>query len=578
MTAGNPQRPRQILNLGWTLPARSLLAIGLLALTCAVYAQVGGHDFVDWDDPVGILDNPALRATGPIDAVERAFTSTLNANWIPLTVLSLQASYAAHGLEPAGYLLANVALHATAVLLLFLALARMTRAPGACFFVAALFAVHPLHVESVAWASARKDVLSGAFWMAALYAHARHAEAPRRGSSLWVLLCVAGALLSKPTAVTLPCVLLLLDYWPLGRLGERRAWLEKIPQFVLVTAASATTLAVQGAQRAMSYGEQMSPLLRLTVGVEAYAIYLGQAVWPRSLAYFYPHPALLGEIRWLPGVLAALLLAALSAGALALRRSHPHLIVGWLWYVGTLIPVIGWVQVGGQAHADRYTYLPLVGLAIAVVFEGQRATAGRPRARKAVVATGMLIVGVLAGAASRQVAVWHDSLALKSHAVEVTQPNFVAYQGLASALVRAGRLDEAEPYLKQAAEMNPSAADPLLDLADLAARRGRSDEALALYRDVTRQHPDDARAQANLGLALARSGQTAEGRIHLERALELGRPRSVSTRRWAGVELALARLCEAASDSECARLHYGRGLSGRPDDDAARQRLEKLAP
>ena len=539
---------------------------------------MGGHDFVDWDDPVGILDNPALRATGPIDAVERAFTSTLNANWIPLTVLSLQASYAAHGLEPAGYLLANVALHATAVLLLFLALARMTRAPGACFFVAALFAVHPLHVESVAWASARKDVLSGAFWMAALYAHARHAEAPRRGSSLWVLLCVAGALLSKPTAVTLPCVLLLLDYWPLGRLGERRAWLEKIPQFVLVTAASATTLAVQGAQRAMSYGEQMSPLLRLTVGVEAYAIYLGQAVWPRSLAYFYPHPALLGEIRWLPGVLAALLLAALSAGALALRRSHPHLIVGWLWYVGTLIPVIGWVQVGGQAHADRYTYLPLVGLAIAVVFEGQRATAGRPRARKAVVATGMLIVGVLAGAASRQVAVWHDSLALKSHAVEVTQRNFVAYQGLASALVRAGRLDEAEPYLKQAAEMNPSAADPLLDLADLAARRGRSDEALALYRELTRQHPDDARAQANLGLALARSGQTAEGRVHLERALELGRPRSVSARRWAGVELALARLCEAASDSECARLHYGRGLSGRPDDDAARQRLEKLAP
>ena len=578
MTAGNPQRPRQILNLGWSLPARSLLAIGLLALTCAVYAQVGGHDFVDWDDPVGILDNPALRATGPIDAVERAFTSTLNANWIPLTVLSLQASYAAHGLAPAGYLLANVALHAIGALLLFLALSRMTRAPGASFFVAALFAIHPLHVESVAWASARKDVLSGVFWMAALYAHARHAETPRRGSSLWVLLCVAGALLSKPTAVTLPCVLLLLDYWPLGRLGERRAWLEKLPQFVLVAAAGATTLAVQGAQRAMSYGEQMSPLLRLTVGVEAYAIYLGQAVWPRNLAYFYPHPALLGEIRWLPGVLAALLLAVLSAGALALRRSHPHLIVGWLWYLGTLIPVIGWVQVGGQAHADRYTYLPLVGLAIAVVFEGQRATAGRPRARKAAVATGILIVGMLAGAASRQVAVWHDSLALKSHAVEVTQPNFVAYQGLASALVRAGRLDEAEPYLKQAAEMNPSAADPLLDLADLAARRGRSDEALALYRELTRQHPDDARAHANLGLALARSGQTAEGRVQLERALELGRPRSVSARRWAGVELALARLCEAASDSECARLHYGRGLSGRPDDDAARQRLEKLAP
>ena len=234
---------------------------------------------------------PALRATGPIDAVERAFTSTLNANWIPLTVLSLQASYAAHGLEPAGYLLANVALHATGVLLLFLALARMTRAPGASFFVAAVFAVHPLHVESVAWASARKDVLSGVFWMAALYAHARHAEAPRRSSSLWVLLCVAGALLSKPTAVTLPCVLLLLDYWPLGRLGERRAWLEKIPQLVLVAAASATTLAVQGSQRATSYGEQLSPLLRLAVGVEAYAIYLGQSVWPRGLAYFYPHPA-----------------------------------------------------------------------------------------------------------------------------------------------------------------------------------------------------------------------------------------------------------------------------------------------
>ena len=560
------------------MPVRSLLALALLALTCAVYAQVGGHAFVDWDDPVGILDNPALRATGPVDAVVRAFTSTLNANWIPLTVLSLQANYAVHGLEPAGYLFANLALHAAGVLLLFLALARMTRAPGACFFVAALFAVHPLHVESVAWASARKDVLSGVFWMAALYAHARHAEAPRRGSSLAVLLCVAGALLSKPTAVTLPCVLLLLDYWPLGRLGERRAWLEKIPQLVLVAAASATTLWVQASQRATSYGEQLSPLLRFAVGIEAYAIYLGQFVWPRGLAYFYPHPAMLGEIRPLPFVLAALLLAGLSAGTFVLRRSHPHLIVGWLWYLGTLVPVIGWVQAGGQAHADRYMYLPLIGLAIAVVFEARRATAERPRLRRAAAATGVASVLLLAGVASRQVAVWHDSLALKSHALDVTQRNFVAYQGLAAALVRAGRLDEAAPYLKQAAEINPGAADPLLDLADLEAHRGQTDEALALYREVTRQHPDHARARANLGLALVRAGQTAEGRVQLERALALGRPRSVSVRRWAAVELALARLCEAASDVECARLHYARGLRDRPDDAAARERLEKLAP
>ena len=539
---------------------------------------MGSHEFVDWDDPAGILENPALRATGPLDALERAFTSTLNANWIPLTVLSLQASYAAHGLEPAGYLYANVALHAVAVLLLFLALARMTRAPGASFFVAAVFAVHPLHVESVAWASARKDVLAGVFWMAALYAHARHAEAPRRGSALLVLACLAGALLSKPTAVTLPCVLLLLDYWPLGRLGERRAWLEKLPQLALVAAASATTLLVQGSQRATSYGDQLSPLLRLSVGIEGFAIYLGQSVWPHPLAYFYPHPAMSGANPLLPAALAAALLAALSLGALALRRSHPHLIVGWLWYLGTLVPVIGWVQAGGQAHADRYMYLPLVGLAIAVVFEARRATALQPRARSAAAAAGVAIVLVFAAVAWRQVAVWQDSLALKSHAVAVTEHNVVALQGLAAALVRAGRLDEAEPYLKQAAEINPDAADPLVDLADLEARRGSSEQALALYREAARRHPEHARAHANLGLALVRAGQAAEARDQLERALALGRPRSVSVRHWAGVELALARLCEAASDFECARLHYGRGLSDRPDDTAARQRLEALTP
>jgi len=553
------------------------LCVLLVAATWAVYGQAAEHAFVDWDDPVGILRNPALAASGPADAVVKAFTSTLNANWIPLTVLSLQVNHALHGLEPAGYLLGNVALHTASALILFLALARMTGCVLPAFFVAALFALHPLHVESVAWASARKDALSGLFFTAALYAHARHAEKPRTGSIALVTLCGAGALLSKPTAVTLPFVLLLLDYWPLRRFGDlRTVALEKLPLFALVAAASAITFSVQTADRATTFGEVLPFTLRLAVVTESYGIYLWQSLWPVDLAYFYPHPVLVEQMALQGIALSGVAVLLLSVGAWLLRRSRPHLLVGWLWYLGMLVPVVGWVPVGAQAHADRYMYLPLVGLSVAVVFELARVAAGRRAVQVTFCMGGTAVVAVLGFLAWKQVGVWSDSIALKAHAVAVTRNNFVAHHGLGLALVRAGRLEEAAPQLERAAELNPDRPDPSLDLADLEMRRGNASAALVRYREVARRHPENARVHANLGLALARQGRRDEARTHLEQAAQLGRPRRVPPERWAGVDFALARLLEERGETEGARDHYRRGLEGQPGNDAMGRRLEAL--
>ena len=359
------------------MPSRAVMALCLALLGMALYAPVRHHSFVDYDDDITIVENPNLRLPLDAGALRRAF-EPYETNWIPLTWLSLHLDYRLWGLRPAGTLLENAALHSLSAAILFLALAQLTGAVGRSAFVAALFAVHPLHVESVAWASERKDALSGVFWMLGLLAYAHYAARPTRLRFALVFAALLLGLLAKPSLVSFPLVLWLLDVWPLGRLRRtpasdararrevRRAIVEKIPLLLLVLAASAITFSVQRARGAMTELGEYPLAYRLMNAAEAALAYVGDAFWPSGLSVFYPHPGL-AISPWRAGA-CALALAALTAAALWVRRSRPYLAVGWLWYLGTLVPVIGIVQVGLQGRADRYTYIPLVGLGIAAAW------------------------------------------------------------------------------------------------------------------------------------------------------------------------------------------------------------------
>jgi tetratricopeptide (TPR) repeat protein len=507
---------------------RTAILLALVALCLAVYGQVIGHALVDWDDPIDITGNPLLAERPSAGAPWRALAEPYHGNWIPLTQLSLLLSRALGGPEPVGFLLGNVALHALASALLFLALARMTGAPGRSAFVAAVFAVHPLHVESVAWASARKDVMAGVCFAGTLLAYARWVERDRsKLRYALVLLLLAGGLLSKPTIVTLPLVLLLLDFWPLGRLhpdpraGLRRALLEKLPMFALAAIAGLVTLVVQRAGGGMAYAERELPLgLRLGNAVQAYGVYLVQTVWPSGLRFFYPHP---GDVLS-PGAVAlsgAGLLAA-SVLALALARRAPYLLVGWLWYLVTLAPTIGIVQVGMQAHADRYMYLPLQGLSIALAWALVDVVGGGIRRRQVLGAAGVLVVVALALAAHRQAATWRDSVTLFGHAVALDPENLVARHRLAAALREAGRLDEAQRQYEEAVAREPRWGQARLELGGLLEDRGALAEALQRYQEGLRLDPTHVEGQASAGRVLLRMGRFVEARAALAKALELG--------------------------------------------------------
>jgi tetratricopeptide (TPR) repeat protein len=510
---------------------RSAISLALVAATFAVYGRVAGHDFVDLDDRLVITENPlVLEGLSPA-GVLRAFREPAEANWVPLTWISLQLGYSWHGLAPAGFLLGNVALHALASVLLFLALLRLTAAFWESAFLAAIFALHPLHVESVAWAASRKDVLSGVFFMLTLMSWARFAERPSPARYLAVAGVFACGLLSKPTLVTTPFVLWLLDFWPLGRLAgasgagaiTRRAaglLVEKLPLFALSAAASAIAYTVQERVGAVGAGAQIPFALRGLNALDALRIYLAQSVWPSGLAVFYPHP--LGSLG-LPRVAAAAgLLALLTALALAGLRRHPCLCVGWLWFLGMLVPVIGLVPVGIQAHADRYMYLPLIGLSLAPTFWAADQLRRRPRLRAPVAAAAALALVALALAATRQVATFRDSITLQARDVAVTERNLLGHYRLADALRRAGRLPEAEREFRSALALAPRHLKIRIGLADLLAQRGRIGEASRHYRLALAADP------SGKALVLAALRASADERAAAGRADEAARLRALA--------------------------------------------------
>jgi len=506
----------------------------IFALASAVYLPIREHEWLNYDDDIYVTGSAELQQGIGWEGVRWAFATQQGANWFPLTRLSWMLDLELHSNEPGGFLLTNLLLHALASALLFLALSRLTGELPRSAFTAAVFAVHPLHVESVAWVSARKDVLSGLFFMLALLAYASavgHHNAWRARVALLVSLALG--LLAKPMLVTLPCVLLLLDGWPLGRLtgpagglDPRRvlhAVREKLPLLALAAASCLMTLRAQAGGGAMASLDRVTLSDRVANALLAYLVYLRKFAWPSDLAVFYPHAG--GQLPlWKPLLAAALLLAAtLLALRAGLRRGY--LAVGWLWFLGMLVPTIGLVQVGSQALADRYMYLPLAGLAIVLAWGVADAVGTRGRRGAALACAALLVVALLAGVTRAQLRHWHDSVSLFSHALEVTEENHVAHVFLGAAYAERGRLAETIRHYRAAVRIRPdfqTAANNLAWLVATARDASLRDPALAVSlaeRAAAMSAVPDPSVLDTLAAAYAAAGRYQEAARVAEQAL-----------------------------------------------------------
>lgn len=495
--------------------------VGLVLLNLVVYASVAHHEFVTWDDPQYILNNP--HVTGGLTSANAwwALTSGYASNWHPVTWWSHMLDVEWYGLDAGAHHLTSLALHVASTLLLFGVLRAMTGAFGRSLFVAALFAVHPLHVESVAWVSERKDVLSTTFWMLTLWAYLRYTRQPGTWRYIVVFLALAVGLMAKPMLVTLPFALLLLDVWPLGRVTRENwrllAW-EKLPLLALAVASSVATIIVQRQGGAVAATTALPLMFRVENALVAYAAYIGRMCWPTGLAAVYPYAKPLPASQIAASLGALLMISALVT---VYARQRPYLAVGWLWYLGTLVPVVGLVQVGSQASADRYTYIPLVGLFIIVAWGGRDLLARAPRHPRLVAGAAGLIVAVCAWLAHVQVGYWHDSTALWGHTVEVTTDNFIAQNGLGEALAQRGEAADAVTHFREAVRIDPDFPYAQNNLGVQLRRQHQPVEAVAHFREALRTRPDFPEAHNNLGNALVDAGRVDEAITHYSTALRL---------------------------------------------------------
>ena len=517
------------------------ICLFLATITWLVFGRTLRYDFVNYDDPVYVYDNPQVTGGLTAHGVIWAFTRGHANNWHPLTWLTHILDYQIYGRNAGGHHFTNVLLHTIAVLLLFLVFAEMTGALWRSAFVAALFAIHPLHVESVAWIAERKDVLSGVFFMLTLGAYVRYVRRRTvwRYATMWVLF--ACGLMSKPMLVTLPLVLLLLDYWPLGRLAElglrreqeeNRSIGEPVSgsslNWFLKKSLCSRCLPRHAQLRLLAQGHAISSIVRLPFwwrlnnAFLSYLVYVRQMIWPSGLAPFYTYPQ---TLPYWEVAISILVLIAITAGAIILRQKHPYIVTGWFWYLGMLVPVIGIIQVGSQAHADRYTYLPQIGLYVALTWTvADLAKAWRHRWILGGAATAVVVC--LGWTASTQAAFWRDSESLWQHALAVAPDNEVAHNQLGNLSLEKGLIDEAADHYQKAVTVWPNDPTFQANLGKALLRKGLADEAILHFQKATasgsgQADTERAQTQSNIGNALLQKGLVDEAIDQFQQALKL---------------------------------------------------------
>ena len=564
------------------LTHKIFLGVVLAVAVVAVYYPVHWQPFANYDDADYVTDNFHVKAGLHWSTVKWALTARDAANWHPVTWISHALDTQMFDLNPAGPHDVNVLFHIVNVLLLFWMLQRATGFVGRSWMVAALFALHPVNVETVAWIAERKNLLSMFFLLLTLAAYRWYARKPQLSRYLVVAVLFALGLMSKPQVITLPFVLLLWDYWPLGRLalrpspstlrqnssgaisGEQRtansAWrwllLEKLPLLALSAASAVLTVNAQAGGGATSY---YGHVLRLENALVSYARYLGKAFWPSRLALFYPYPLKPYPLWQLCGA-AFILLAITLAVALAYRRRY--LTVGWLWFLGTLVPMIGVVQVGTQAMADRYAYLPFVGLFIMVCWLVAEWVAQMHLSPVLLRTASMVVLLSLALVSHRQVGFWNDHITLWTHVLEVTNNNWVGENNLGTALLKTGRMEEAIPHFRAAAALNPTDPNSTMNIGTYEQAHGNLPAAIELYRkaaEMARNPKVKARAYNNLGYAYKDIGDLADARSSLQSAVAVD-PEFV------GAWISLGLVAQRAGDLPLAISSYSRAIQIHPSD------------
>ncbi len=582
-------KPRKPVPPPRSRPVDLYLYLLLAAATLAVYSQAVHFDFLNYDDPAYVVNNPQVRAGFTWNGLLWAFTSFHAANWFPLTWLSHMTDCQFFALRAGWHHLISVLIHTAAALLLFAALQRLTGARWPSAFVAFLFALHPLHVESVAWIAERKDVLCALFWFLALYWYAGYARRPTVSRYLLVVLAFCLGLMAKSMIVTLPFVLLLLDFWPLRRPLRRTLLWEKVPFVVLAAGAALLTFLAQAHGNAVRTLANISLGLRLENAVAAYAVYLVRTVWPADLAVFYPYRF---DLPVWQVAASATLLIAITVLVVRKARTHPWLAVGWFWYVGTLVPVIGLVQVGAQSSADRYMYVPMVGLGIMLAWGASRVP------RFAAIA----VLAVCAVLTWNQLSYWRDTETLFQHAAEVTAGNYLAHNNLgefylthnqnqqaalhiqaalrirpaypeahanlALILRRAGRLPDAERQYREALSLQPENGPFHAAYAGLLLAEGRTNDAVSEFYQAIRFQPDNAATRHSLGFLLLSRGRLDEAlaQFRAEAQLEPGN---------ATIHYNLGTLLASAGRFEEAAAEFTQALRIQPDFPEARTRLQQ---
>ncbi len=561
------------------------ICAGLAILTGVVYFQALGYQFVSLDDLTYAAENPYVCNGLTWEGFRWAFTTSATANWHPLTWLSLMLDCQFFRNDSLVCHATNILLHIVNTLLLFIVLKRATGATWRSAFAAALFALHPLHVESVAWVSERKDVLSTLFWMLTMWAYVRYAEKKSPGRYVPILVFFSLGLMAKPMLVTVPCVLLLLDYWPLERFGlvaeagKNRhrpitseyhfQWkifgllaLEKAPLFVLTSISSLITFAVQRGAGVMSSVGRLDVGLRVGNAFWSYLAYIGKMLWPANLAAFYPYI----EVPAWHHILAAAVVVLLTVAAFFLGRNRRYILVGWLWYVGTLVPVIGLIQVGMQKMADRYTYIPLIGIFI-IVSWGAWDILKRLAPAKVLAATASgVTLTVLAIATWFQVQTWRNNFTLYEHAIKVTRGNFLAHNNLGAALKLEGRLDEAIEHWQTALKINPGHRDSTSNMGRELVNQQKYDEAIAVYNRYLEFEPQDVDMKKRVGDALLGAGRYDEAIDIYEQVLQA---QPVFPEAYYSMGLALARL----QREDEAVAAYEKCLEQNPDSYRAHHNL-----